>query len=71
MKLKDFKDLGMNINSDRYILPEQYTPIEEPFYKGDGNHSVHSLQELCKQFKEYCHQQSIIKQTLIRELKSS
>ena len=29
MKLKDYKDLGMNINSDRYILPVQYLKVEE------------------------------------------
>jgi hypothetical protein len=71
MKLKDFTGLGMNINSDRFILPEQYAPIEMPFYKGNGEHTIKQLQELCNSFKEYCHQQAIIKQTLIKEIKSS
>lgn len=71
MKLKNFHDLGMNVNSDKYLLPDHYTPIQEPFYKGDGEHSVRELQELCKQFKEYCHQQAIIKERLIREIKNS
>lgn len=68
--LKTFQGLGMNINSDKFILPDHYTPIEQPYYKGDGNHSVSELQELCKQFTEYCHQQAIIKNELIKEIKS-
>ena len=71
MKLRNFADLGMNINSDKYLLPEQYTPIEQPYYNGDGECSVRELQELCNNFKEYCHQQSIIKQRLIKEIKSN
>ena len=71
LMLKGFKQLGMNINSDRYILPEQYSKIEsEPYYKGDGKHSVKELQEICKQYKEYCHQQNIIKQVLIHSIES-
>ena len=34
MRLKDFQGLGMNINSDKFILPEHYTPTEQPHYKG-------------------------------------
>lgn len=71
MKLKDFQGLGMNINSDQFLLPEHYTAISEPHYKGDGEHSIKELQALCREFKEYCHQQAIIKQTLIKEIKSS
>jgi len=51
MKLKNFQGLGMNINSDKYLLPGHYTPIEMPYYKGDGEHSVKELQELCNNFK--------------------
>jgi hypothetical protein len=69
MKLKDFQGLGMNTNSDKYLLPEQYTPIEQPYYKGDGELSVRQLQELCNSYKEYCHQQAIIKNILIEEIK--
>jgi len=71
MKLKDFPQLGMNIKSDSFLLPEQYTPIEMPYYKGDGEHSIKELQQLCNNFKEYCHQQAVIKQILIKEIKSS
>lgn len=49
-----------------------YSHIEPtPHYKGDGVHSVKELQELCKNFTERCHQQMIIKQGLIEEVKNS
>ena len=68
--LKTFQGLGMNANSDKYILPDHYIPIEQPYYKGDGQHSVSELQKICKDFAEYCHQQAIIKNELIKEIKS-
>lgn len=68
--LKTFNGLGMNINSDKYILPAGYTLIEQPYYKGDAMHSVEELQELCKDFTKYCYQQAIIKDALIKEIKS-
>ena len=71
LMLQGFQDLGMNPNSDRYILPEQYTNVQpEPYYEGDGNHSVAELQKICREYKEYCHQQAIIKQVLIQHIKS-
>lgn len=57
--------LGMNPKSDSYILPKHYTYESEPFYKGDGEHSVKDMQELLKKYKEYSHQQAIVKQRLI------
>ena len=71
MRLKDFSGLGMNINSDKFILPDHYTPIREPIYVGDGVHSVAQLEHLCNSYKEYCHQQALIKQELIKEIKRS
>lgn len=68
--IKKFQGLGMNINSDKYILPDDYTPIAQPHYKGGGQHSVFELEELCEDFAEYCHQQAIIKQELIKEIQS-
>lgn len=68
--IKKFQGLGMNINSDKFILPDGYMAIEQPYYKGDGTHSVSELQKLCKDFTEYCHQQAIIKNELIKEIKS-
>lgn len=49
---------------EKDLLPSHYTPVEMPNYEGDGVHSVEKLQEICKQFKEYCHQQQLIKQDL-------
>lgn len=63
--LKKIKRLGMNFQSDSSILPEHYTCVSEPFYRGEGEHSIKELQELLKQYKEYAHQQAIIKQRLI------
>ncbi len=71
MKLKDLQNLGMNPNSDKFILPDHYIPVPEPVYKGDGQHSVNELQQIIRQYKEYCHQQALIKQTLIKEIKTS
>ena len=71
MKLKDFPGLGMNVNSDKFLLPEHYKTVQEqPYYKGEGMHSIKELQELCEKYKEYCHQQALIKQRLIKEIKS-
>ena len=69
MKLKDFTGLGMNVNSDKFILPDHYKPIQVPTYQGAGHHNVLELEELCRQFEEYCHQQAIIKSELIKEIK--
>jgi hypothetical protein len=55
---------------DQFVLPVTYNYTTQPFYKGDGVHNVAELQELCNQFMEYCHQQAIIKQKLIEEIKS-
>jgi hypothetical protein len=62
-----------------YMTDDMYTPIhyksgleKEPFYKGKWNHSVAELEAICEQYKEYAHQQAIIKQncmTHIVELK--
>jgi hypothetical protein len=51
---------------DTTLLPDHYTPVDEPYYQGDGVHSVYQLQEVCKAFSEYCHQQQIIKQELLK-----
>ena len=61
-----------HLNSTRYIkeetlLPAHYTPANEPFYQGKGNHSVSTLEELCEQYKEFVHQMRIREQTLLKE----
>jgi hypothetical protein len=63
-------NLGMNPKFDQDNLPKQYTYQPEPFYKGDGVHSVKELEELLNKYKEYAHQQALIKQALIEEVKS-
>ena len=37
-------------------LPDHYTPVNEPYFSGKGNHSVNQLEELCEQYEEYAHQ---------------
>lgn len=58
-----------------YLSDEMYTPIsykgmivEQPFFSGNGNHSVSELESICNQFKEYCHQQAVIKQNCMRHI---
>jgi hypothetical protein len=62
------ENIGMNPRFDQDNLPEQYTYQKEPFYSGDGNHSVGEMQKMLNEYKEYAHQQAIIKQKLIREV---
>lgn len=59
---------------DQMYLPIQYRGmlVEQPFYRGDGNHNVFELEALCRQFQNYCHQQAVIKEgckRIIIELK--
>lgn len=58
-----------------YMSDEMYTPIhykgivfEQPFFEGKGNHSVKELEEICERFKEYLHQQQIIKQKCMQHI---
>lgn len=58
-----------------YMSDEMYTPIhykgmivEQPFFEGKGNHSVAQLEAICEQFKEYVHQQQIIKQNCMKHI---
>lgn len=57
------------------MIDEPYTPfgykgrmIKQPVYKGEGNHSLLELEEICKQFNEYCHQQAIVKQSCMEHI---
>jgi hypothetical protein len=58
-----------------FLSDEMYTPIQykgmivkEPFFEGKGNHSVAQLEAMCEQFKEYCHQQAVIKQNCMKHI---
>jgi len=58
-----------------YLTDDMYLPImykgikvEQPFYQGDGCHSVKELEQICNQFKEFCHQQAVIKQNCMKHI---
>ena len=55
---------------DYMYMPIHYkgNKVKEPFFEGKGNHSVTQLEELCEQFKEYCHQQAVIKQKCMQHV---
>jgi hypothetical protein len=67
---RSLTDEMMVYMSDDMYLPIHYKGIkvEQPFYKGDGQHSVNELQSLCNQFSEYIHQQQIIKQNCMKHI---
>lgn len=56
--------------SDDMYLPIQYKGIkvDQPVYRGDGNHSAYELQIICRQFQEYVHQQQVIKQNCMKHI---
>jgi len=51
-------------------LPKHYKEVEQPFYEGKGNHNVSELEAICEQYKEYCHQQRILKSELYKQMSS-
>lgn len=62
-------DLSVYLEDQMY-LPIQYKGIviEQPPYLGDGRYSMYQLEKICNQFKEYCHQQNIIKNNVMKHL---
>lgn len=42
--------------------------VNEPFFEGKGNHSVAQLEAICEQYKEYAHQQGVIKKNCMRHI---
>lgn len=68
--MKDFKLEYLSYMSDEMYMPISHKGmvVSEPFYEGRGNHSVAQLEALCEQFKEYCHQQAIIKQNCMKHV---
>jgi len=68
---KNYPKFGMNEESDAYILPIQYkTVAKKPLFEA-GKYSIDKLEQICREFEEYCHQQAIIKQNLIEAIKNS
>ncbi len=49
-------------------LPSHYKVVTEPNFKGKGIHNVLELEELLENYKEFAHQQNIIKHEMHREL---
>ncbi len=51
-------------------LPVHYVGmvVDEPHFKGRGYHSVAQLEDICAQYREYFHQQAIIKQNCKKHL---
>ena len=71
--IREYNEIPDNIAvylSDYMYIPIHYKGmvVNEPFYGGAGNHSVLSLEKICEQYKEYCHQQAIIKQNCMKHL---
>ena len=66
----NISDEQMQYMSDDMYLPIMYKGVlvQQPFYSGDGTHSIRELQEICNQFKEFCHQQAVIKQNVMKHL---
>jgi hypothetical protein len=62
-------DHSVYMDDDMY-LPIRYKGIKvkQPFYSGEGNHSVRELESICKQFTEYVHQQQVIKQNCMKHI---
>ncbi len=56
--------------TDEMYLPIQYKGIiaKEPHFEGEGNHSVAQLEAICRQYKEYAHQQAVIKQKCMQHI---
>lgn len=68
--MTELKDEHMVYMSDDMYLPIHYKGIkvQQPFYSGEGNHSVAELEKICRQFQEYAHQQQIIKQNCMKHI---
>lgn len=67
--------VGTPIQEDAFLQDDMYLPIyykgilvKQPFFEGKGNHSIMQLEAMCEQFKEYCHQQQIIKQNCMQHI---
>jgi hypothetical protein len=62
--MKEFKEEYLVYMSDEMYTPIHYKGmvVKQPYFEGRGNHSVAELETICEQFKEYVHQQQVIKQ---------
>ena len=69
-KSKELKQEHLVFMSDDMYLPIHYKGmvVQQPFYQGDGVHSVKQLEAICNQYKEYVHQQAVVKQSVMKAL---
>jgi len=67
MKTTDQKEVFM---SDEMYIPISFKGrvFQEPRFEGKGCHSVALLEAICEQYKEFCHQQAIIKQNCMKHI---
>jgi hypothetical protein len=80
MKMLQKQDNPVAINElteNQYVYLEDlmYLPIsykgmvvEQPIFKGIGNHSIKELEEICTQYCEYAHQQEVIKHNCMKHI---
>jgi len=56
--------------TDDMYLPIHYKGIlvEEPSYLGNGVYNIIQLEKICNEFKEYCHQQNVIKHNAFKHI---
>jgi hypothetical protein len=69
-KLSELNGEYLPYLSDDMYIPIHYkgVVVKQPFFEGKGNHSVAQLEAICEQFKEYLHQQAIIKQNCMKHI---
>ena len=46
------------------LLPAWYKPMQEPYFKGNGIHSVSELESICTDYKELVHQLQLTQQSI-------
>ncbi len=70
MEKQELKDEHMVYLSDDMYLPIHYKEmaIKQPYYKGNGNLSINQLEKLCNDYKEYTHQQAVIKNNCMKHI---
>jgi len=68
--MKEFKKEYLVYMSDDIYNPIHYKGmiVKEPHFEGKGNHSIAQLEAICEQYKEYAHQQAVIKQNCMKHI---
>jgi hypothetical protein len=68
--MSEFKEEHLVYMSDEMYNPIHYKGmiVRQPNFEGKGNHSVAQLEAICEQYKDYAHQQSIIKDNCMKHI---